>query len=166
MSILILTGPPAAGKNAVAAELARLRERCAVVDVDSVRQMLVTPHRAPWEGDEGARQQIFGVENACWLARRFAGAGNDVVLMDVIFPFTQDVYAAELRGYSSHIVMLMPTLDEILTRNRNRGWLPDNEVRMLYDVMRAYTGHEELIDNTGIAPGVVAGRLTARLDRA
>ena len=71
MKIVILTGPAGAGKNTVAEIFAKKRERCAVVDVDVVRHMLVEPHKAPWAGDEGRVQQVLGVQNACALAKNF-----------------------------------------------------------------------------------------------
>lgn len=163
MSILILTGPSAAGKNTVAAQLSQMRERCAVIDVDAVRQMLVKPHHAPWDGDEGVRQQIFGVENACWLARRFADAGYDVLILDVIFPFTREVYRAQLQAYPNQIALLLPERETILQRNRQRGWLPDDEAEMLYDLMQSFDGYGVKIDNTHLSPTVVARQLAGWL---
>lgn len=55
--ILILTGPPAAGKSTLGPLIAKQRRRCAVIDVDWVRAMLVQPHIAPWLGEEGMAQQ-------------------------------------------------------------------------------------------------------------
>ena len=46
--VLILTGGPAAGKTTCARELAVVRERCAVVDVDDIRQLIVAGHVPPW----------------------------------------------------------------------------------------------------------------------
>lgn len=159
MSILILTGPPAAGKNTVAAQLSQMRERCAVIDVDAVRQMLIKPHHAPWDGDEGVRQQIFGVENACWLARRFADADYDVLILDVIFPFTENVYQEQLQAYRTQIALLLPEREAVLQRNRQRGWLPDDETMMLYDLMQSFDGYSLKIDNTQRSPTVVAQQL-------
>lgn len=73
--VLILTGPPAAGKNSTASIFAKELSRCAVIDVDVVRWMVVQPHKAPWDGDEGKAQQKLGVQNACALARNFIDAG-------------------------------------------------------------------------------------------
>ncbi len=165
MSILILTGPPAAGKNTVATQLSQMHERCAMIDVDAVRQMLVKPHHAPWDGDEGVRQQIFGVENACWLARRFADVGYDVLILDVIFPFTEKVYQEQLQSYRNQIVMLLPEREAILQRNRQRGWLPDDEAMMLYDLMQSFDGYALKIDNTQLSPAAVAQQLTDWLRR-
>ncbi|HSH79595.1 MAG TPA: hypothetical protein VLA19_13810 [Herpetosiphonaceae bacterium] len=66
--MLILTGPTAAGKNTVGTLLAKQRERCAVVDFDSVRAMFVHPHRASWQGAEGKAQHLHGTHLVCLLA--------------------------------------------------------------------------------------------------
>jgi predicted kinase len=65
---LVLTGGPAAGKSTTARRLAQTRPRAALIDVDDIRQLIVSGAAAPWEGDEGRRQQHLGVENACGLA--------------------------------------------------------------------------------------------------
>jgi len=51
---LILTGAPAVGKSVTAQSLAARRERCAVIDVDDVRQLVVGGHAAPWDANEDA----------------------------------------------------------------------------------------------------------------
>jgi hypothetical protein len=148
MSILILTGPPASGKNSVAPLIARQRERCAIIDVDQVRWMLVQPHAAPWEGEEGKRQCRFGVENACLLAARFAEDDCDVIVLDFLWDYTVGIYQQRLAQYSPKIVQLMPSLTETLRRNHMRGWLPAHEVEMLYVLMERFTDYDEKIDNT------------------
>src|SRR5690242_912351 len=109
MSILILTGPPASGKNSVAPLVARQRRRCAVIDVDQVRWMLVQPHTAPWDGDEGKHQCRLGAENACLLARQFAADGCDVMLLDFIWDYTLDIYRQRLEPFQPKIIQLMPS---------------------------------------------------------
>jgi hypothetical protein len=74
---LVLTGGPAAGKSTTAHALAARRTRCAVVDVDDVRQLVVSGAAAPWEGLEGREQQRLGVTNACGLARNFLAPDSD-----------------------------------------------------------------------------------------
>ena len=60
MTILILTGPPASGKNSVAPLIARQRARCAIIDVDQVRGMLEPGHAARGDGVVGIRQSRRG----------------------------------------------------------------------------------------------------------
>jgi predicted kinase len=95
---LILTGGPAVGKSTTAARLARDHHRAAFIDVDDVRHFVVAGHAAPWQGPEGVRQQRLGVENACALARRFAGEGFDVLIADVVTPHTITLYRDQLPG--------------------------------------------------------------------
>jgi shikimate kinase len=82
--ILILTGPPAAGKSTLGSLIAKRLERCAVIDVDWVRAMLVQPHISAWLGEAGMAQLRLGAKNACVLAHNFVAEGYDVVILDVI----------------------------------------------------------------------------------
>ncbi len=63
-----------------------------MIDVDDVRQLVVSGAVAPWQGPEGRRQQHLGVENACSLARRFLDHAIEVVIADVVNPDTLTVY--------------------------------------------------------------------------
>lgn len=97
-SPLVLTGGPAVGKSTTARLLALATARAAVVDVDDVRQLIVSGGAAPWQGPEGLAQQRLGVENACSLARSFHAAGFDVILADVLTPVTLELYRQRLSG--------------------------------------------------------------------
>jgi predicted kinase len=97
-SPLVLTGGPAVGKSTIGNLLARRRARAAVVDVDDVRQLVVSGAAAPWDGSEGVAQQRMGVENACGLARTFHREGFEVVIADVLTPETLLLYRRLLPG--------------------------------------------------------------------
>jgi len=129
---LVLTGPPAAGKSATARAIAAGRPRAALVDVDDVRQMVVSGGEPPWRGEEGRRQQVLGVQNACRLARGFLGAAIDVVIADVLTPATAPLYRRELDGCV--VVHLVVDLDEAARRAATRPvWLTEAEFRRLHD---------------------------------
>jgi predicted kinase len=89
---LVLTGGPAVGKSTTARLVARRCVRAAIIDVDDVRQLVVSGAAAPWDGAEGLAQQRLGVENACGLARRFHEHGFDVIITDVLTPGTLQLY--------------------------------------------------------------------------
>jgi predicted kinase len=97
-SPLVLTGGPAVGKSTTARLLALATARSAVVNVDDVRQLIVSGGAAPWQGSEGSAQQRLGVENACSLARSFNAAGFDVILTDVLTPVMLELYRQRLSG--------------------------------------------------------------------
>lgn len=93
---LVLTGGPAIGKSTAARLLTAARERCAVIEVDDVRQLIIAGHAAPWQGADGRRQHLLGVNNAAALVRNFAAADFESVVTDVITPTTIGTYRAEL----------------------------------------------------------------------
>jgi predicted kinase len=129
---LILAGGPAVGKSVTARALAEGRPRCAFIDVDDVRQLVVTGAAAPWEGREGWEQQRLGVTNACSLARNFLAMGIEVVVADVLTPETCDLYRCELPGCL--IVHMTVGFPEAMRRAASRKvWLTDDEFRMLHE---------------------------------
>jgi len=149
MTILVLTGPPAAGKNTIAALLAQQRTHCAVIDVDTVRWMVLQPHKAPWDGEEGQAQQKLGVQNACLLAKNFVASGFDVLILDVLTNETAHLYQTELQTFGVKIILLLPTLAEIKTRNTLRGQrLTDAEIELLYDWQTHLSVYDLRLDNS------------------
>jgi hypothetical protein len=103
------------------------------IDVDDVRQLVVTGAAAPWEGEEGREQQRLGVKNACSLARNFLTMGIEVVIADVLTPETCDLYRRELPGCL--IVHMTVGLPEAMRRAAYRKvWPTDHEFRMLHEM--------------------------------
>ncbi len=160
MKTLILTGPPATGKNTIATAFAQQQERCAVIDVDLVRAMLAQPHLAPWEGEEGQRQHHLGVAHACLLARSFLAHGYMVVIHDVLSNDTAAIYRRELHEATPEVVLILPTLQAIQHRNSLRPpRLTDAEILMLYRWQEELTDYDHKIDNTTLEPEVIADQL-------
>lgn len=158
MSILILTGPAGAGKNTVAKVLAKKKERCALVDVDAVRHMVVQPHKAPWDGEDGKMQQKLGIKNACMLSKNFLIENFDVIILDVVSTWSLNFYKESLDEFK--VVLLLPTLEEVKKRNNKREFtLEEIRVEQLYKEQEEFTGYDEKIDNTDISPEEVAEKL-------
>ena len=165
MPVLILTGPPASGKNTVGSALAEQREKCALIDVDLLRWMLRKPHIAPWQGEEGIIQAKLGIENACTLSARFSAYGCDVVVLDFLWPYSLEIYRNQLGNSGLTVVRLMPSLSTCLERNRSRGqWLKDDEVVMLYKSIEELEGLDQNIENSHLPAYEVAAMLSAYLD--
>jgi len=159
--MFILTGPPGAGKNTIAALYAGLVDRCAVIDVDMLRWIVVKPHVAPWGGEEGRKQHFLGVRNACAIAKNLAGEGFDVLILDVVSDEHADFYKSNLASTSPKIIRLMPSYEEVVKRNHTRvsAVLKPDEIDFLYQMQVKLRTFDHSIDNTQIPPAEIASRL-------
>jgi hypothetical protein len=129
---LVLTGPPAAGKSTAGRLVAQLRPRCAFLDVDDLRQLIVNGHRAPWQADGGPEQHLLGVRNACGLTRTFTAYGFEAVLADMVTADTVGLYRRLPGGVV--IVALRLSLAEALRRAGMRvQHITEAEFRSLYE---------------------------------
>lgn len=133
-----------------------------MIDVDDVRQLVVSGGAAPWEGDEGRAQQRLGVENTCGLAARFLDGGVEVVIADVLVPDTLELYRALLPEVL--VVRLYVTPAEASRRAGTRVvHLTDDEFRALHDNDRrdppAADHHLEVSDLTLDAQAAVVAAL-------
>jgi len=121
--VLILTGPPGAGKSTVAAALADRYDRVAHIDVDTLRHF-ITPTGYVAPGKPGfERQQALATRNACALARNFLQERIAVIIDDVVITKGGlDFYLEELRPAetSVHYVRLLPSLEACKARNGER----------------------------------------------
>lgn len=162
--IIVVTGPPAAGKTTLARYWARLSSRCAVVDIDALRWMTIgayRPGRAPWETHHPRLQYRIAVESGCSLARTLRRRGFSVLITDSTHPQFARLYLHLLRSSLSAVVAIVPPLPVILRRNRQRdNDLNGTRVKQLHD---DYANVREIasivIDNTGIKPSALASRL-------
>lgn len=161
MKVLVLTGPPAVGKTTIGRRLATRRTRCALIDVDDVRQLIVSGGAAPWCGPEGLMQQRLGVVNACALAINFVQHGVDAVVADVLTNETAGLYRYLLRD--ALIVQLTVDYDEALERAQTRTvHLTPDEFNMLHEQQSKLSGMDERLDTTSLTAEGTA-RSLARL---
>jgi len=159
-AILILTGPPAAGKSTIGPLIAQRMARCIVIDVDLLRAMVMQPHVAPWRGKAGMAQLRLGAQNACAVAQNAVEAGFHVIILDLLTDETATLYQRALHGIEHKVVLLLPSLAESLQRNQLRGqFLTDDEVRLLYRWQQRLTQYDQKLDNTAITADRIACQL-------
>ena len=158
--ILIITGPPAAGKSTIGPLLAKTLTRCAVIEVDWLRKMVVQPHLAPWRGEAGMAQLRLGAENACAIARNCVTAQFNVVILDVLTEETAHLYRTAFADLPHRMVLLLPSRMTSVLRNQTRGqFLTDAEVELLYTWQEQLTLYDQKIDNSILPAEAVVQQL-------
>lgn len=120
--IVVLTGQLAAGKSTLARAVARRYERGVHIDIDGVRELVVSGLASPLEWtEETTRQFRLAIEGSLALGRIYQRAGFAVVLDGAVDP--TDVEAAAIAlDLSDRVVgiVLHPPLQVALERNRAR----------------------------------------------
>lgn len=160
MNLIILNGPTGSGKNTISEIIAQNRNRCAVIDYDVLRNMFRKPHKTPWDGEAGYKQNILGLEHACMLAKSFLGNNYDCIILDVLNDETANLYKEKLKEYNLKLVFLLPSHEEIISRNKLRPpRLRDEELEMVCKQQQNLKVYDEKIDNSNLSPEEVANQV-------
>ena len=120
--VLVLAGPPGAGKSTVARLVAARFERSACVESDWFFTTVVNGFIPPWELASADQNRTL-LRAAAASAARFAAGGYATVLDGVFGPWHLDDLRAELAPAAVPIsyVVLRPTLDTVLERATGRA---------------------------------------------
>lgn len=150
--VVLFGGPAGAGKSTLAAAWCATRERAAHIQLDIVREMIVSGRADPQEpGTLQSEQYELSVRACCDLARSYAAAGFDVAVDDVLPPQAfEALWRPALDGLDWRVVVVTPRLDETLTRARSRGKrVAEAIIREQHEASLRWPDHIR-VDTTGL----------------
>ena len=147
--IVLISGPPDAGRSAVARALCERYDRMLHVEVDALRSWVRAGYRHPWAGDaQWDEQRLLATRNAAAVTRETIAARYAVVIDDVAFADDLAAYRDALEGVDAllQVVTLLPDVETTLARDAAR-----NEPDRVREVHARFAEEAE----AGALPGAV-----------
>jgi predicted kinase len=179
--VLVVTGPPGAGKSTVARMVADRFDPAACVETDWFWTTIVRGHILPWLPEADAQNRAV-LQAGAAAAARLAGGGYTVVVDGIIGPWYLDLVTDELWRVDAevHYVVLRPRLEVAVARATSRtgdetvaghaALTDEGPVRFMWERFEDLGPYERhVVDNGSEDPGqtadVVWRRFTEGADR-
>jgi Mrp family chromosome partitioning ATPase len=118
-SLIVVSGPPGAGKSTVAAVLADLFEHSALVAGDVFFEFVVNGWVPPWLPGSHDQNEVV-TQAAATAAGRYCRGGYDTVYDGVVGPWYLDTFVAAAGVPCVHYAVLLPPAPECVARVAGR----------------------------------------------
>lgn len=134
-SLLVVTGPPGAGKSTVARLMAERADRSVLVEGDAFFAFLARGAIEPWLPESRDQNEVV-TRAAASAAGEYARGGYATVYDGIVGPWFLPTFAAATRLERLDYVVLLPPVDECLRRVDTRldhGFRDADATRKMYD---------------------------------
>ncbi len=165
-SILLVAGPPGAGKSTVAARIAAESELSVHLHTDDLYAWIAKGYVEPWRA-ESYEQNVLIFSVAAGVAARFADGGYDVVVDGVLGMWGLDPWRALDRPVT--YALLLPSAGAVRQRAADRGEHPLQDLDVVDQMHAAFLAHVEgyerhVIDSTDLDAAATAAEVRRRTD--
>lgn len=149
-AVIVVTGPPGAGKSTASAHLVTLADRGVLLDGDSFFTSVKTGWVEPWKPESG-EQNATVIDALGAAAARYARGGYAVLVEGIIGPWFLERFRAELDG-PLHYIVIRPNRNAAFARATARPAPRVNNpeaVSKMYDEFASVGVYERcVIDNS------------------
>lgn len=167
--LIILTGPPGAGKTTVAAYVAAAFDLAVHLHGDDFWAVIKQGGVAPYE-PESQRQNEVVVSAIAAAAAVYAAGGYTVVVDGIIGPWFLERFRTGVpRNVQLHYIVLRPTIDVARSRaiGRTEGLVDETPIRHMYEEFASRLGSLEshVIDSSTLTPEETADIVVSAVSR-
>jgi cytidylate kinase len=167
--MLIVTGPPGAGKSTVSALVAARFERSVLLRGDDFFHFIHRGYVAPWHADSQQQNEVV-IDATAAAAARYCAGGYVVVVDAVVGPWFLDRWCAQVpEATAVHYVILQPNKEVAAARALGRVGRHDlvdaEPVALMHDAFASRGGrHANVIDSSWHTPEHTASEVAAQAD--
>jgi adenylate kinase family enzyme len=165
--LVVVNGPPGAGKSTVAKALVARFDPSVLVEGDAFFDFLANGRIDPWLPEAHPQNQIV-IAAAAAAAGRFAADAHTVVYDGIIGPWLLDRYVAAVGPVPLHHAVLMPSEQTCVDRVQSRRGHGFTDVAATRHMYRQFAGAGFdagcVLADPPDEPEAVAGLIVARLE--